>query len=304
MSDDKPFVCSQSGCGMRFANEDHLSVHEAKHEMSLALTSSGATRTGCLLTFVADQTPTPTKFLRNCEEMGLFHELSKNPFEEAFKKASEDSKNLDLQESASLYPATSSLVDTITVETVSMSDSLSTPTPLVLDSIMQQVVRSCAVKSESSVDVEVAASGEAISSRFIPLPGPNKDTGSTISTCSIETRTESIPQCTGSTQLVDTDSQCSLVSCDTASSADCASNTLYLEVMITAPSGDVIPVHIPATVLASNTNVHQTPLTNPITHSVTTTSTGIAMTTKQKLKAAIQQNIQAGLLQRDRKSVV
>ena len=49
-------------------------------------------------TFAADQTPTPSKFLRNCEEMGLFHELSKNPFEEAFKKASEESKNLELNE--------------------------------------------------------------------------------------------------------------------------------------------------------------------------------------------------------------
>ena len=37
----------------------------------------------------SDQTPTPTKFLKNCEEIGLFNELTKNPFEEAFKKASE-----------------------------------------------------------------------------------------------------------------------------------------------------------------------------------------------------------------------
>jgi len=34
----------------RFANEDHLSVHQAKHEMSLSLTS-GATRAG-IVTFV------------------------------------------------------------------------------------------------------------------------------------------------------------------------------------------------------------------------------------------------------------
>ena len=46
----------------------------------------------------ADQTPTPSKFLRNCEEMGLFHELSKNPFEEAFKKASDENKHLELNE--------------------------------------------------------------------------------------------------------------------------------------------------------------------------------------------------------------
>lgn len=39
--------------------------------------------------FLTDQTPTPTKFLKNCEEIGLFQDLTKNPFEEAFKKASE-----------------------------------------------------------------------------------------------------------------------------------------------------------------------------------------------------------------------
>ena len=41
-----------------------------------------------------DQTPTPTKFLRNCEEIGLFSELSKNPFEEAFKKAAQDGSSI------------------------------------------------------------------------------------------------------------------------------------------------------------------------------------------------------------------
>jgi cyclic AMP-dependent transcription factor ATF-2 len=36
----------------------------------------------------ADQTPTPTRFLRNCEESGLFQELEEaNPFEQDFKDA-------------------------------------------------------------------------------------------------------------------------------------------------------------------------------------------------------------------------
>ncbi|KAG2459378.1 ATF2 factor, partial [Polypterus senegalus] len=38
---------------------------------------------------VADQTPTPTRFLKNCEEVGLFNELA-SPFEHDFKKAAED----------------------------------------------------------------------------------------------------------------------------------------------------------------------------------------------------------------------
>lgn len=39
--------------------------------------------------FFSDQTPTPTRFLKNCEEVGLFNELA-SPFENEFKKASED----------------------------------------------------------------------------------------------------------------------------------------------------------------------------------------------------------------------
>ena len=37
--------------------------------------------------YFLDQTPTPTKFLKYGEEIGLFHELTKSPFDEAFRKA-------------------------------------------------------------------------------------------------------------------------------------------------------------------------------------------------------------------------
>lgn len=43
---------------------------------------------------IADQTPTPTRFIRNCEEVGLFQDLQNvNPFDETFKKATELVKN-------------------------------------------------------------------------------------------------------------------------------------------------------------------------------------------------------------------
>ncbi|KAK7092523.1 cyclic AMP-dependent transcription factor ATF-7-like isoform X2 [Littorina saxatilis] len=87
VDDDKPFVCSALDCGMRFTNEDHLHVHMKKHEMCLALNPGGHNSSPGM--HILDQTPTPTKFLKNCEEMGLFQELNKNPFEEAFKKASD-----------------------------------------------------------------------------------------------------------------------------------------------------------------------------------------------------------------------
>uniref|UniRef100_A0A667ZEL9 Cyclic AMP-dependent transcription factor ATF-2 n=2 Tax=Myripristis murdjan TaxID=586833 RepID=A0A667ZEL9_9TELE len=84
MSDDKPFLCTAPGCGQRFTNEDHLAVHKHKHEMTLKF---GPARNDSVI--VADQTPTPTRFLKNCEEVGLFNELA-SPFDHDFKKATED----------------------------------------------------------------------------------------------------------------------------------------------------------------------------------------------------------------------
>ncbi|XP_058279773.1 cyclic AMP-dependent transcription factor ATF-7 [Hirundo rustica] len=84
MGDDRPFVCSAPGCGQRFTNEDHLAVHKHKHEMTLKF---GPARTDSVI--IADQTPTPTRFLKNCEEVGLFNELASS-FEHEFKKAAED----------------------------------------------------------------------------------------------------------------------------------------------------------------------------------------------------------------------
>ncbi|KAG7519065.1 cyclic AMP-dependent transcription factor ATF-7-like isoform X1 [Solea senegalensis] len=71
MGDDRPFVCSAPGCGQRFTNEDHLAVHKHKHEMTLKF---GPPRTDSVI--IADTTPTPTRFLKNCEEVGLFNELA------------------------------------------------------------------------------------------------------------------------------------------------------------------------------------------------------------------------------------
>ncbi|XP_032939184.1 cyclic AMP-dependent transcription factor ATF-7-like [Catharus ustulatus] len=84
MGDDRPFVCSAPGCGQRFTNEDHLAVHRHKHELTLKF---GPARTDSVI--IADQTPTPTRFLKNCEEVGLFNELASS-FEHEFKKAAED----------------------------------------------------------------------------------------------------------------------------------------------------------------------------------------------------------------------
>lgn len=82
---DKPFTCNFPGCGQRFANNDHLLVHQQKHEFSLKLSSAGRGDPP----LIVDQTPTPTRFLKNCEEAGLFQELEASPFEQEFKSASQ-----------------------------------------------------------------------------------------------------------------------------------------------------------------------------------------------------------------------
>lgn len=80
-SDDKPFECTAPGCGQRFANNDHLERHKQKHQLTLKFGALKGTDLS-----VADQTPTPTRFLRNCEEEGLFVDLD-NPFDQDFKRA-------------------------------------------------------------------------------------------------------------------------------------------------------------------------------------------------------------------------
>ncbi|XP_059177497.1 cyclic AMP-dependent transcription factor ATF-2-like isoform X2 [Physella acuta] len=111
MNDDKPFVCSVSDCGMRFTNEDHLNVHSKKHEMSLALNSGGQSSNSPAHHFL-DQTPTPTKFLKTCEEIGLFQELSSNPFDHAYKKALDSDPPLPGPPTGELNTPTLILTDT------------------------------------------------------------------------------------------------------------------------------------------------------------------------------------------------
>ncbi|KAI4476603.1 hypothetical protein M0802_014824 [Mischocyttarus mexicanus] len=86
MSDvEKHFICTSPGCNMSFTDEDHLTIHRKKHDMVLNLDNNDK-NSG----FVVDQTPTPTRLIRNCEEVGLFQDLQNvNPFEETFRRAVE-----------------------------------------------------------------------------------------------------------------------------------------------------------------------------------------------------------------------
>jgi len=91
MSQSKPFFCPHAGCDKTFANEDHLSVHQLKHDLPpLHLDFASSGDSSVVLPFT-DQTPTPTKFFR-VEEGCLFEEISAtgspaNPFDFQFRKA-------------------------------------------------------------------------------------------------------------------------------------------------------------------------------------------------------------------------
>ncbi|MED6251585.1 hypothetical protein ATANTOWER_000125 [Ataeniobius toweri] len=79
---DRPYVCGAPGCSQRFQLEEHLLIHRHKHEMTLKFPPIKTD-----ITF-SDQTPTPTRFLQNCEEVGLFKEI-----EEEFLQAQEEENN-------------------------------------------------------------------------------------------------------------------------------------------------------------------------------------------------------------------
>ncbi|XP_015830462.3 cyclic AMP-responsive element-binding protein 5 isoform X3 [Nothobranchius furzeri] len=80
---ERLFVCNAPGCSQRFPTEDHLMIHRHKHEMTLKFPSIKNDN------MLSDQTPTPTRFLKNCEEVGLFSELDCS-IEQEFCKAQEE----------------------------------------------------------------------------------------------------------------------------------------------------------------------------------------------------------------------
>ncbi|XP_015229656.1 PREDICTED: cyclic AMP-responsive element-binding protein 5-like isoform X1 [Cyprinodon variegatus] len=79
---DRPYACGAPGCSQRFQLEEHLLIHRHKHEMTLKFPPIKTDTT------FSAQTPTPTRFLQNCEEVGLFKEI-----EEEFLQAQEEEKN-------------------------------------------------------------------------------------------------------------------------------------------------------------------------------------------------------------------
>ncbi|XP_053675654.1 cyclic AMP-dependent transcription factor ATF-7 [Anopheles nili] len=84
------FQCKIEDGKQNFSSEVLGNVHSKKHDLSLNLEMPLKGPGGLF----ADQTPTPTRLIGKCEEVGLFEDLQKvNPFDETFRRAVESGTN-------------------------------------------------------------------------------------------------------------------------------------------------------------------------------------------------------------------
>ncbi|XP_051565256.1 cyclic AMP-dependent transcription factor ATF-2-like isoform X2 [Myxocyprinus asiaticus] len=268
MSDDKPFLCTAPGCGQRFTNEDHLAVHKHKHEMTLRF---GPARNDTAI--IADQTPTPTRFLKNCEEVGLFNELT-SPFEHDFKKATEDDiKKLPLD----LSPLATPVVRNKIEEHTSMESNRNSPLPH--------------PESTTTDDKEVSLQPTSLPSSTIVRPAslqvPNvllasNDAGVVIQQAPLPSPTSS-----------------SVITQVPSSSRPIVPVSGTFPVLLQLPNGQTMPVAIPATIASSSVHIPTAiPLVRPVT--VVPSVPGIPgpsspqpvqSEAKMKLKAALSQQL-------------
>lgn len=77
-----PYTCATKEYNLKADNEKQPTMHKRKHDMILSLSKTNPCS--------SDETPTPTRFIRNCEAIGLFQDLQNvNPFDETFRQATE-----------------------------------------------------------------------------------------------------------------------------------------------------------------------------------------------------------------------
>ncbi|XP_039503273.1 cyclic AMP-dependent transcription factor ATF-2 [Pimephales promelas] len=230
MSDDKPFLCTAPGCGQRFTNEDHLAVHKHKHEMTLRF---GPARNESVI--IADQTPTPTRFLKNCEEVGLFNELT-GPFEHDFKKATEDDiKKLPLD----LSPLATPVVRNKIEEHTPIESHRDSPLPH--------------PESTTTDDKEVSLQPISTIVRPASLQVPNVLLASSEAGVVIQ---QALPSPTSSSVITQVPS----------SSRSIVPVSGTFPVLLQLPNGQTMPVAIPATIASSSVHIPTAiPLVRPVT---------------------------------------
>ncbi|XP_061697740.1 cyclic AMP-dependent transcription factor ATF-2 [Syngnathoides biaculeatus] len=234
MSDDKPFLCTAPGCGQRFTNEDHLAVHKHKHEMTLKF---GPARTDSVI--IADQTPTPTRFLKNCEEVGLFNELT-SPFDHDFKKGTDDDiKKLPLD----LSPLATPIIRNKSEEPTALEAHRGSPLPH--------------PESTTSDDKDLSLQPASLPTSTIVHPAslqvPNVLLATSEANLVIQ---QALPSPTSSSVITQVPS--------TSRPIVPVSGTF--PVLLQLPNGQTMPVSIPASLTSSSVHIPTTiPLVRPVT---------------------------------------
>ncbi|KAM9039656.1 cyclic AMP-dependent transcription factor ATF-2 isoform 3-T4 [Sarcophilus harrisii] len=189
---------------------------------------------------VADQTPTPTRFLKNCEEVGLFNELA-SPFENEFKKASEDDiKKMPLDLSPLATPIIRSKIEEPSaVETSHQDSPLPHPESTTSD--------------EKEVSLPQTAQPTSTIVRPASLQVPNVLLTSSDSSVIIQ---QAVPSPTSSTVITQAPS----------SNRPIVPVPGPFPLLLHLPNGQTMPVAIPASI--TNSNVHvpaAVPLVRPVT---------------------------------------
>lgn len=234
MSDDKPFLCTAPGCGQRFTNEDHLAVHRHKHEMTLKF---GPARNDSVI--IADQTPTPTRFLKNCEEVGLFNELA-SPFDHDFKKAAEeDIKKLPLD----LSPLATPVIRNKTEEAPAVDAHRDSPLPH--------------PESTTNDEKDISLQPTSLPASTIVHPAslqvPNVLLATTEANVVIQ---QALPSPTSSSVITQVPS----------SNRPIVPVSGTFPVLLQLPNGQTMPVAIPASITSSSVHIPTTiPLVRPVT---------------------------------------
>lgn len=234
MSDDKPFLCTAPGCGQRFTNEDHLAVHRHKHEMTLKF---GPARNDNVV--IADQTPTPTRFLKNCEEVGLFNELA-SPFDHDFKKATEeDIKKLPLD----LSPLVTPVIRNKTEEATAVDAHRNSPLPH--------------PESTTNDEKDISLQPTSLPASAIVHPAslqvPNVLLATTEANVVIQ---QALPSPTSSSVITQVPS----------SNRPIVPVSGTFPVLLQLPNGQTMPVAIPAAITSSSVHIPATiPLVRPVT---------------------------------------
>uniref|UniRef100_A0A9L0RDN3 Cyclic AMP-dependent transcription factor ATF-2 n=1 Tax=Equus caballus TaxID=9796 RepID=A0A9L0RDN3_HORSE len=138
-------------------------------------------------------TPTPTRFLKNCEEVGLFNELA-SPFENEFKKASEDDiKKMPLDLSPLATPIIRSKIEEPSVVETTHQDSplphpesttsdekevplvqTAQPTSAIVRPASLQVPNVLLTSSDSSVIIQQAVPSPTSSTVITQAPSSNR----------------------------------------------------------------------------------------------------------------------------------